>query len=76
MSSVWTVTTRYENGRETLNCICETEDKAKNEKKMLDTMAKENKEYIESTCSKGGNYATVKRKLKVSSIYITEWFVL
>lgn len=64
MDSVWTVTTKYDNGCETLNCICETEDKAKKEKKMLETMAEENKEYIESTCG------------KISSIDITEWGVL
>lgn len=41
MDIVWTVTTKYKDGHETLNCICETEEKAKKERDFLEEKAKE-----------------------------------
>ena len=38
---VWVVTTVYRNGSEEINCICENEDKAKQEKSFLEKTTKD-----------------------------------
>lgn len=41
MCIVWVVNTKYKDGHESVNCICETEEKAKKEREFLEEKAKE-----------------------------------
>ena len=60
MDIVWTVVTKYKDGHESLNCICETEEKAKKERDFLEEKAKEIDDLPED----------------ISRVEIQDWIVL
>lgn len=60
MDIVWTVVTKYKDSHESLNCICETEEKAKKERDFLEEKAKEIDDLPED----------------ISHVEIQDWIVL